>query len=255
MRVHAVVATAVAVCSLIGIGSSASALVNTGDADAAGAALSLDFVLLPDINTGLVPAVSVSSPPPGTQSQTLVDLSPLQLISGGVASVSATTDVNNLPGSRTADADAAIDDFAMVLSVTPLVTLLGISGDLSSSATVSGDFGALAATGSSSFTAVQITVNNVTFSLDPNYAANTQVYNSGGILIIANEQIVGGDGISLRTLTTNALRVSLTVAGVVTGSVILGQSQAALTAVPEPGTAALLGLGLVALASIRQRRI
>jgi hypothetical protein len=253
MRLHAVVGTAVAVCGLLGIGSSAGATVITGDADAAGVALAVDFALLPDVNTGLVPAVSVSSPPPGTQSQTLVDLSPLGLITGGLASVSATTDVDGLAGIRTADADAALDDFDLVLSVTPLITLLGISGDISSAATVSGDFGALGAAGSSSFTAASFTVNNVTTSLDPAYLPNTTLYNSGGILIIANEQILGGDGSALRTLTTNALRVSLSIAGVVTGSIIVGQSQAALSAVPEPGTAALLGLGLVAIA-VRGRR-
>jgi len=97
------------------------------------------------------------------------------------------------------------------------------------------------------------TAFHVTTSLDPAYLPNTTLYNSGGILIIANEQILGGDGSALRTLTTNALRVSLSIAGVVTGSIIVGQSQAALSAVPEPGTAALLGLGLVAIA-VRGRR-
>jgi hypothetical protein len=46
----------------------------------------------------------------------------------------------------------------------------------------------------------------------------------------------------------------LSVAGVVTGSIIVGQSQAALSAIPEPGTGLLLGIGLVAFAGLRRRR-
>lgn len=252
MRVRAGVGSAIAVCLLFGIGSTARALVVTGDADAAGVAIALTGVL--PISTGLVPAASVSSPPPGSASQPLFDLSPQPLITSGTATVNASTDVDGLPGSRTAAADSTLGDLQLDLSLSPLVNILTINaGQIFSSASVTGDFGALNATGTSTFGDVFITANNVTFGLDPDYAPNTTVFDQGGILIVANEQILGGDGSSLRTLTVNALRISLSVLGV-SGSILLGQSETALSAVPEPDTAMLLGIGLVALARFGRRR-
>jgi len=242
MRVRAVVCFAVAVC--LGLVSSATATVMTGDASAAGVAIGLTGPL--PISTGLVPAVSVSSPPPGSANQTLFDLAPLQLISSGEATVNASTDVDTNPGNRTAAGDATILD--LQLDLTLLITdVISISAaEITSAANVAGDFGALNASGGSTFSLVEITIDDVTFSLDPNYAPNTQIYNQGGIVIIGNQQIVTGNGTSLRAITVNALNISFGLLGI-GGSIIIGQSQAALTAIPEPGTALLLGIGLVAM--------
>jgi hypothetical protein len=99
MGARGVVRSLIAVCCLLGLGSSATALVTTGDADAAGVAIGLTGVL--PISTGLVPAVSVSSPPPGGANQSLFDLTSQPLIDSGTATVNAATDVDGLPGSRT----------------------------------------------------------------------------------------------------------------------------------------------------------
>jgi hypothetical protein len=240
----------VIVCSL-GIGTTASALVQGGDASAAGTSIGLSGVL--DIDTGLVPAVSVSSPPPGSDDQTLFDLGGLPLVASGTATVSASSDVDGLAGTRSASGAALIADLELDLSIL-LTSVLSVgSGEISSSAGVTGDFGALGATGTSSFGGTSITVNNVTFTLDPAYAPNTVVFDDGFVLVMANEQIFAGDGAAARGITVNALRISLNVLGV-SGDIVLAQSQAALAAVPEPGTGLLLGVGLAALARTGRRR-
>jgi len=250
MRTRAVFCLGIAVC-LIGLGTSATATVVTGDASAAGVAIGLTGPL--PISTGLVPAVSVSSPPPDSANQTLFDLAPLQLISSGEATVNASTDVDGAPGIRTASGDATILDLQLDLTLV-LTDIISISAaEITSAADVTGDFGALNATGSSTFSLVEITIDDVTFALDPNYAPNTEIYNQGGIVIIGNQQIVTGNGTSLRGITVNALNISFGVLGI-GGSIIIGQSQAALSAIPEPGTGLLLGIGLVAIARFGRRR-
>ena len=252
MRTRAVVVRfAIAVCLVLGLGSSAKATVITGDADAAGVAIALTGPL--PISTGLVPAVSVSSPPANSANQTLFDLAPQPLISSGEVTVNASTDVDGGPGTRTASADATILDLQLDLTLV-LTDIISITAaEITSAASVSGDFGALGSTGSSTFSAVSITVDDVTFALDPNYAPNTTIYNQGGIVIIGNEQILIGNGTTARGITVNALRISLSVLGI-GGGIVIGQSQAALSAIPEPGTGLLLGLGLVAIARLGRRR-
>jgi hypothetical protein len=252
MSGFAVVRVVAAVGALLGIASSAAALVTTGDASAAGTGIALSGAL--DISTGLVPAASVSSPPAGNDTQSLLDLSPQPLITGGSATANASTNVDGTAGVRTASGDTTIGDLGLDLTIVLTQVLVIDSGQIFSSASVSGDYGALTSTGTTTFGNTSITVNNATFFLDPNYAPNTVVYDQGGIVITANEQIYGGDGIALEEITVNALRISLGLLGV-SGSIVLGQSQAALTAVavPEPSTALVLGLGLVALARYGRR--
>jgi PEP-CTERM motif len=189
---------------------------------------------------------------PGNSIQSLLDLSPQPLITGGSATANASSNVDGLAGNRTASGDATIGDLGLDLTILLTQVLVINSGEIFSSASVTGDHGALSSTGTTTFGNTSITVNSATFFLDPMYAPNTVVYNQGGITIIANEQIYGGDGIALEEITVNALRISLGVLGV-TGDIVLGQSQAALTAVPEPSAALMLGLGLAALARYGRR--
>ena len=64
MPVITVVRVVAVVGALLGIGSSASALVTAGDASAAGTGISLTGVL--NISTGLVPSASITSHRRGT---------------------------------------------------------------------------------------------------------------------------------------------------------------------------------------------
>ena len=256
MRLRAVVRLAVALSLasfgvLIG-GSTATATVTTGEASAYGLSIALTGVL--DEDTGLVPAAGVSSPGPGSDTQSSPDLSGLPLVVSGTATAHAETDVDGLNGVRTALANAQLGDLGVEISVLILDILAINAGEISSAVSVSGDFGALDATGTSTFGDASFTVNNVTFGLDPNYAPNTVVYDTAGIFIIANEQILIGDGTTLEGITVNALRVALADVEGLSGSIVLGQSQAVLTAVPEPGTALLLLCGLAVLARAGRRR-
>ncbi len=248
VRRHAVV-----VLLLSCVAAPAAATVITGDASAFGVSIELSGLL--NQNTGLVPAVTVSSPPPDSATQTTPDLSPLVLITSGSATANASTNVDGLPGSRTASADTTIGN--LTLDLAPILAqVIGISsGQIFSTASVSGEFGALSPSGTSQFGGTTVFVNGAAFILDPEPAPNTVVYDDGLITVIANEQILFGDGGTLQGLTVTALRITLVdaVGGLLSGSIVLGHSEVALSAIPEPGTALLLGLGLAAIARARRR--
>jgi PEP-CTERM motif len=257
MRARAVV-LAVALCSSGAFGSApARATVIAGDASAAGVSIGITAPApLGNVNQPLFPTAQVTSPPANSTGQTLIPLGPLPLISAGVATVNASTNVDGVTsGSRTASGDVTIANLDLDL-VLGLVPVIGVSStQIFSSASVIGDVNALNDSGTSTFTNTSVTVQSATFTLDPNYAPNTVIVENLLYKITANEQIYTGDGINSQGITVNALHIQLLGLLGISGDIVLGQSHASLTAaVPEPSTALLIGIGLAGLGVARRRR-
>jgi uncharacterized repeat protein (TIGR01451 family) len=154
-----------------------------------------------------------------------------QILQTGLLEVNAASTV---PGSDSVSADATVDDLEIL--IVELLQLLTISADtVQSTADISGTCGdVLTATGTT-------TIENATvggtlgagLSISVNPAPNTVLLNLSGITVILNEQIIGGDGVNSRSLTVNAIRISLdnvllTAIGTLSGDIIISQSQAQL---------------------------
>ena len=254
MRARAVV-LAVALISLGALSSPARATVIAGDAHAYGVSIGITGPI--PVSQPLFPTAQITSPPPGSNGQTLIPLAPLDLISAGVATVNASTNVDGVTsGSRSASGDSTIANLSLTLGLPLAVPVVAVNAtQIFSSSTVTGDIGALNATGTSTFTNTAITFGVATFTLDPNYAPNTVVFDNLLVKITANEQILTGNGTTLRDLVVNALHIQLLNVSGISGDIYLGVSDASLTAVvPEPSTALLVGLGLAGLGVARRRR-
>lgn len=214
-------------------------------------------------------------------------------LSSGVLNVSASSNVDGLPGIRNAQASSSVANFNSSIGLIGTTSLLNtvnffnVAGmTLTSSASVTGDFGSFTTAGSSTiidangagdgFATFNVLGVNFNIAVDSfgNAAPNTTLtINSassalfadafgtdltGSLTIILNEQIITGDGITSRGIEVNALHVIFNNAGaeffnalgvniddssLINGGYIVGHSQAALQAVPEPSTVCLLALG------------
>jgi hypothetical protein len=173
----------------------------------------------------------------------------------GLMTVNATSNIDGLAGSRSAAADATVHD--LLLNIVPGLptTLHATATTVASTANVSGDFGSLAALGTTTLENLSLSVLGVTIPVTSNPAPNTEVFNTGWILIVLNEEIPGGNGTSSRSLAVNAIHINFTNApiatGLLNGDIFVSHSQSSLTATPEPATAGLL---LVAALMGRMRR-
>ena len=104
---------------------------------------------------------------------------------------------------------------------------------LRTSAAISGTCGSFAAAGSTDIANATVGGN---FGVSPpvsiHPAPNTVLLNLAGIKVILNEQLVGGDGTTSRSLTVNAVHVRLQNSllsglGLLSGDIVIAQSQAA----------------------------
>jgi uncharacterized repeat protein (TIGR01451 family) len=202
----------------------------------------VDLNLLPilgggiDITSGPLPTASGTAPPAYTDSGSLASVSVSSLLTGqilqtGLLEVNAASTV---PGSDNVSADATVNDLEIL--IVELLQLLTISANtVQSTADISGTCGdTLTATGTT--TIEDATVGGtlgVGLSISVNPAPNTVLLNLSGITVILNEQIIGGDGVNSRSLTVNAIRISLdnvllTAIGTLSGDIIISQSQAQL---------------------------
>jgi hypothetical protein len=164
----------------------------------------------------------------------------------------------------------------------PAGSLLSVGATtLTSTSQVSGGYAHLNATGGSvieglsikllglNILTAEVTAAAANGTLAPNvgidFSSIAGLASLGGVTVMLNEQIVTGDGITARGITTNAIHIGLdnvgvTVAGLglatVNGDIIIGHSDASMTAVPEPASLLLCGSGIMilGLGGIRARR-
>lgn len=168
-----------------------------------------------------------------------------------------------------AQATATTNDFLYAL--TGLSSLLNVSATTIQSFSQANSAGGLDASGSTLIEGLLVSGSllggaTIDGSLFVNPSPNTILFSGGGIEIILNEQIFGGDGISGTGITTNALRIGFDQAllgtGLVNGDIIVGHTEAfasvggAAGAVPEPSTWAMMLLGFGAVgASLRRSKM
>jgi hypothetical protein len=185
-------------------------------------------------------------------------------VGADLVNATAFSNVNALPGSRLTSASGGIvgaDIGAVTLPLLgPGLTILSLNGTLNSTAQITGDFGSLVATGTTTIESLGLTIGGTVVNLAPYVgvavAPNTSINLAGlGILnttLILNDQIVAPDNSSI---TVNALRLTTNLLNI-SGEVILGHSQASVSAiVPEPAAAMLMILGLIPISLRRRTRL
>jgi hypothetical protein len=223
------------------VASPALATVISGSSSAFGEQVSLTGLLT--ASSPATPTTGSSGSSPYTLSNNLASISVPSVLSTGVMIVTANSNVNGLPGARQTDASATVNGLNIVLTG---ILSLGAT-TVASTATETGE--PLASAGTTTITGGSLTVGITTLLIPANPTPNQSLFNAGGISVTLNEQILGAGSIAV-----NAIHIALNL-GVTTGNIYISHSQAALVSnVPEPSTAALLGLGL-ALFAARGRRM
>ncbi len=146
-----------------------------------------------------------------------------------------------------------------------ITALLGISpislnGTLNSTAQIVGDNSGFSATGSTTIQQLSLTILGIPVDLSafvgvnvaPNTSINLSALGIANASLILNEQIVAPDHTSI---VVNALDLQFSaVLGTIHGDVILGHSEAHVTAVPEPSTCIMAAAALVGLCYAGWRR-
>ena len=128
------------------------------------------------------------------------------------------------------------------ISLVPVAPLLTLHADeVRSSAVIGGTCGsALTATGST--TLVNAGVGGTLglgLQIDASVPPNTVLLNLLGVRVVLNEQIVGGDGLTSRTINVNAIHISIQNSllgplGRLTGDIVIAHSDAQVVCAPPP---------------------
>ncbi|WFB35598.1 PEP-CTERM sorting domain-containing protein [Kiritimatiellota bacterium B12222] len=255
----------------------AASIVTSGTASGLGLDVELSQLSL-DVGVGPYAETNVSAPFPDADAAQVLNLSVSMGFFASLGDVRADTldayaisDVDGVSSSAETVGSASVRGFELSLGSKDIFT----SGDLSirsageqyisSSSSVTGSYGSLLALGQSELGDVTLSISGVDFNLSNSYAANTlldvSAASMAGITVHLNEQIILGTGLDSYSLVTNAMRIHLQNfnlgggLGVVSGEIIVGQSSAQMTAIPEPSTIWSLVIGAVGLMFLRRRGI
>ncbi|MGR9051739.1 MAG: choice-of-anchor P family protein [Gammaproteobacteria bacterium] len=195
------------------------------------------------------------------------------LISNAISNVDGTF------GIKFSEADNSLSNLDIRFPLPSFSDFLKISSDLiQSSASASGDFGALTvsansliSSSSALFLLETLNSDGVSISLGPNPGPNTlvdlQALNAGGIDLILNEQITSGDGQASAGIQVNAAHFFFnnynTGNGLFNGDIIISHSEANIIAepsvspppsIPEPRSLLIMLLALM-MTYVRYRSV
>lgn len=263
--------TAVSLMGLSPAAPATEAAVITATSDGYGLNVDLQALSLVHLVAGPLPdGVAGTAPAPYNLSDTAADVNvtaSVPLVASGsvtadLVSGSAVSDVDGLLGVRTTSASGSIAGAGIQLATLPALgsglVLVGLGdGTLESSASITGDYGSLIATGSTNIQSLTLTIAGVPVDLSayvgtsiaPNTSVDLFVLGIANASLILNEQIIAPDHSSIEV---NAFHLSLDILGAVTGSIILGHSHASVVAIPEPVSLGLLGAA--GMLMLRRRR-
>ncbi len=242
---------------LLGIGalslgiSSAHATVVSGSSLAFGESVSATIA----VTSGPLPLVSAAAPAPYNTAALVLSANLPNLLSTGPLTASIRSDVDGGAGPKTTAASATANS----LSLTVGSLTVGLT-TISSQASISGDYGSLAAAAGT--TVRGLIINGVPI-VTATLPANDVLLSAPDLTITLNEQSAGGDGVGSRALQVRGLDIAFSGfadgANLLSGDIVLGESTVRetarpLTLLPEPAGMAMLGLPLGAIALIRRRR-
>lgn len=232
--------------------------------------LDLDIAATP-ASSGTAPsAYDVSESGPSLNVQLNSVIGSVGSIGADMLDTHASSNIDGSAGVKFATASASVADIGFSLSDLVSLNL----GTVKSTASVSGDFGALTPTGETILDGVELSIAGKRIALidipAPNTVVDLSLLGLAGSSLILNEQILTGDGVSELGLVVNAIHLSFNtfLHGFfsLTGDIIISHAQAQITAepgqaaapvalatIPEPGTLALLSSGF-AILSWKSRR-
>ena len=187
------------------------------------------------VTSGPLPSVAGSAPGSYGLTQQLASAHVglgLLSVGTGILTVDASS---NVPNSLPTSADATVDNLGV------LAGLLSLNATVvRSQASIGGTCGAITTSGSSLIAGA--TLNGA--AVVANAAPNTVLLDAGGIKVVLNEQITGGNGTSDSSVTVNAIHISFQAAplglNALSGDIIISQSTASLHCTPQTSSADLM---------------
>ena len=248
----------------------ASATVINGTSAAYGEAVSLTTVSPLGISivatSGPLASVSGVAPAPYNSTQSAVSAAVTGVLSTGLLTAGAFSNVDGLAGSRLTSATATVSSLAI-----NILSVLGLTADtVQSFAQISGAPGSLTPTATTTITNLKL--NGVAVAT-ASVAPNTVLLNAGGLTVTLNAQTLSGAGTNNEVLVDDAIDIQLSnvaqpILGdilnrvdLLSGSILIGHSSVAVnavadlpTSVPEPASLLLVTGSLLGFGVVRKRR-